>query len=64
MATAIDGPSMTKAIIFDFDGLILDTEYPEYISWSKVYQDHGLSLPTDSRAAIIGNGATTLMNRV
>lgn len=34
-----------KAIIFDFDGLILDTETPDYQSWLEVYQEHGCDLP-------------------
>ena len=34
-----------KAIIFDFDGLILDTEYYEYQAWRSIYQAHGVDLP-------------------
>ncbi|MER3554025.1 MAG: hypothetical protein C4331_06655 [Meiothermus sp.] len=33
-----------QAMIFDFDGLLLDTETPAYTSWNKVYQDYGQSL--------------------
>jgi HAD superfamily hydrolase (TIGR01509 family) len=33
-----------QALIFDFDGLILDTETPEYQSWQEIYQDHACSL--------------------
>jgi beta-phosphoglucomutase-like phosphatase (HAD superfamily) len=29
------------AIIFDFDGTILDTETPEYLAWQEVYATHG-----------------------
>ena len=35
---------MLKAVIFDFDGTILDTESPEYQSWCEVYESHGQSL--------------------
>ena len=35
----------TQALIFDFDGLILDTEYPEYLSWKAIF--HRYSLPLD-----------------
>ena len=51
---------MIKAIIFDFDGLILDTEMPEYLSWLQVYQYFGLDLPIQEWAAIIGRGASTI----
>lgn len=34
-----------EAIIFDFDGLILDTETAEYQSWQEVYAGFGLELP-------------------
>jgi putative hydrolase of the HAD superfamily len=36
---------MIKPLIFDFDGLILDTEVPEYQSWAKLYQSYGRALP-------------------
>jgi beta-phosphoglucomutase-like phosphatase (HAD superfamily) len=31
-----------RAVIFDFDGLILDTETTDYESWRCVYQSHGV----------------------
>jgi HAD superfamily hydrolase (TIGR01509 family) len=36
---------MIRALIFDFDGLILETEEPTYQSWVDVYQSFGFSLP-------------------
>ena len=33
-----------KAIIFDFDGLILDTERFEFEAWRSIYNDHGVQL--------------------
>jgi HAD superfamily hydrolase (TIGR01509 family) len=44
-----------KAIIFDFDGLILDTETPEYQSWAELYQDYGCDLPIGKWAECIGS---------
>ncbi|SVC86981.1 uncharacterized protein METZ01_LOCUS339835, partial [marine metagenome] len=32
---------MIKAIIFDFDGLILDTETSIFRSWQEVYSQYG-----------------------
>lgn len=43
-----------RALIFDFDGLILDTEAPEYQSWQEIYQEHGCELPLSLWATCIG----------
>ena len=45
---------MIRALLFDFDGLIVDTETPSYASWQQVYREHGQELPLDRWAAIIG----------
>jgi HAD superfamily hydrolase (TIGR01509 family) len=36
----------TRALVFDFDGLILDTETPSYTSWSAAFVAHGCEPPT------------------
>lgn len=36
---------MIRALVFDFDGLILDTETPIYLSWKEVYDAYGVPLP-------------------
>jgi len=46
-----------QSLIFDFDGLILDTEYPEFQSWQEIYQEHGCSLPLSVWAACIGTAS-------
>lgn len=43
-----------KAVIFDFDGLIVDTELPEFQSWSEVYQSFGQVLDLETWSAGIG----------
>ena len=48
---------MTKLIIFDFDGLIIDTEVPEYQSWREVYEDYGVELSLSTWIPIIGLGS-------
>ena len=45
---------MKKALIFDFDGLILDTETPDYQVWQTIYREHGFELPSDEWGKIIG----------
>jgi HAD superfamily hydrolase (TIGR01509 family) len=35
------------ALVFDFDGLIVDTENPGFISWEELYQEFGVILGID-----------------
>ena len=44
-----------KAVVFDFDGLILDTEEPVYRSWVEVYEAHGEDLPFERWVEIVGS---------
>lgn len=43
-----------QALVFDFDGLILDTEWPEYQSISETFSDHGHDLPLDGWVGVVG----------
>ncbi|HLE73448.1 MAG TPA: HAD family hydrolase [Anaerolineales bacterium] len=45
---------MIKALIFDFDGLIVDTELPDYESWQQVYRQHGCELAVEAWGQIVG----------
>jgi HAD superfamily hydrolase (TIGR01509 family) len=47
-----------RAIVFDFDGLILDTEEPVYRSWVEVYEAHGETLPFERWVHIVGSTTT------
>ena len=41
-------------MIFDFDGLILDTETPEFVAWQEVYSALGATLDRLTWSQIIG----------
>ncbi len=45
---------MIKAVIFDFDGLIIDTETPWFEVYSQIYREHGTELPLEEWARCIG----------
>lgn len=46
--------SRVRGIIFDFDGLILDTETPIYHAWRECYEEHGHELPIETFAQCVG----------
>ena len=50
---------MLKAIIFDFDGLILDTETPELLTWQAVYREYGQELTAQMWGQIVGGAAAS-----
>jgi HAD superfamily hydrolase (TIGR01509 family) len=43
-----------RAFLFDFDGLILDTEHAARAGWQHLYREHGHELPTDLWATLVG----------
>lgn len=49
---------MIKAVIFDFDGLILDTESPEFQAWREVFTAHGHELRANLWADLVGRPRT------
>ncbi len=50
--------TVVRALVFDFDGLIIDTEVPVYRAWAEVYERHGEQLSAEFWASIIGYGDT------
>jgi len=47
-----------KLVVFDFDGLILDTEVPVYEAWQEIYGEHGVTLAFEKWAQCIGTADT------
>jgi HAD superfamily hydrolase (TIGR01509 family) len=49
---------MIKGLIFDFDGLILDTESPECAAWIEIFTENGAHLDPEEWAACLGTYAS------
>lgn len=47
---------LPKAVIFDFDGLLVDTEWAIYQSWVRVFDKEGHPLPIDIFIQCVGSG--------
>lgn len=45
---------MIRLIVFDFDGLILDTEVPDFEGWREIFRDHGCRLSLPEWAPCVG----------
>ena len=43
-----------KALLFDFDGLVMDTETPEFQVWQNIYHEHGYELTAEEWGQIVG----------
>ncbi len=44
-----------KALIFDFDGLILDTETPMFRSWEEIFVEYGITVSPVEWASLLGS---------
>ncbi len=47
-----------KGLIFDFDGLIIDTESPRYHAWQEIYNSHGFTFSLENYSRTIGSSNT------
>jgi HAD superfamily hydrolase (TIGR01509 family) len=50
----MEKPNPIKALIFDFDGLILETEDADHQSWKELFEAYGGQLPFSKWATLIG----------
>ena len=47
-----------RALVFDFDGLILETEGPDLLAWQELFAEHGAALSLESWCRSIGTSLT------
>lgn len=45
-----------RALVFDFDGVVIDTETPDFATWQQAFEDHGVSLDRELWEGFIGAG--------
>lgn len=55
---------MLNALIFDFDGLILDTETPEFDVLQEIYAEYGAELSVEKWGQIIGGSGAVRFDPV
>ncbi len=46
---------LPSAILFDFDGILVDTEWAIYQAWLRTFRDHGQDLPLSLYTRCIGS---------
>ena len=47
---------MIRAVIFDFDGLIVETETPALVSWQEIFREYGQELTPERWEENVGRG--------
>jgi HAD superfamily hydrolase (TIGR01509 family) len=47
-----------KALIFDFDGLVIDSESPEFEAWQELFAEYGRELGPELWADLVGRPPT------
>ncbi|HTP02290.1 MAG TPA: HAD-IA family hydrolase [Anaerolineales bacterium] len=47
--------SSIRALLFDFDGVVLDTETPEVLVWKRIYSEYGFEFPVERVLQTIGH---------
>lgn len=47
------------ALLFDFDGVIADTEVPTFESWRDIYAEYGADLALEDWLPAVGSGSST-----
>lgn len=52
-------PAMVAAVLFDFDGVIVDTEWAIYQAWLRTFEAHGHDLPLAVYTRCIGSDFAT-----
>lgn len=50
---------MLSAVIFDFDGLIVDTESPAFEAWGAIFREHGEELALQDFVRCVGSDYAT-----
>ncbi len=45
-----------RALLLDFDGLMVDTEWPAYRAWQAIYARHGAALALSDWVRCVGSG--------
>ncbi|HEY4385201.1 MAG TPA: HAD family hydrolase [Ktedonobacteraceae bacterium] len=51
---------MLRAVLFDFDGLILETEFADFQSWQEIYRYYGADLALATWLPYIGVGHSSM----
>lgn len=53
---------MTRALVFDYDGLIVDSETPEFLCWQAAFAEQGQRLDLQDWIHVVGGAAIVDMS--
>src|SRR5947209_1260577 len=57
-------PQGTKAVIFDCDGVLVDTEYLKFLSWKDALASHGVEFTIEEYMPLVGHSALNILKMI
>lgn len=57
-------PENVKAVIFDCDGVLVDTEYLKFLSWKKALESHGVEFTIVEYMPLVGHSAVNILKMI
>ncbi len=62
---ALDGvPKGLKAVIFDCDGVLVDTEYLKFLAWQDALSSHGVEFTIEEYMPLVGHSAQNILKMI
>lgn len=63
-ASAASTDPIFRAIIFDCDGVLVDTEYLKYLSWKESLEPYGVKFTLEEYMPLVGNSSEYIFEKI
>ena len=53
-----------EVVIFDCDGILVDTEYLKFLAWQEALQNYGIDFSIEEYMPLIGHSSKSILHMV